>query len=200
MKQSRFKIMTCAILVIGAFLGACNNNRGRGANDGANIGVLPTTTCLLSPNGVQGQCNYNYSGYNGFSNYNHNLYINGLNNNYANGFCGCGQGAFPVYNNNWGLGCINSSYLQSGYGVNNQFLMFNWSPSNLQWISLQQGYYNNYNYYGSYNTCQQSIILACDTGVQGSCGPSAACVSLNPMGGSGYSQSGPGLCVRNNYY
>lgn len=196
MKRNNLYILVMALLVAALF-GACNNNKGRGNNNGANIGVTPTTACLLSPNGYQGQCNYNYGGYPGFVNYDFTLYMNGLNNNYANGFCGCGQNGFPVYNNNWGLGCVNSSYLQQGYGSynNTQFLMYTWSAPSLQWTSAQQNYYYNNNY--GYNSCQQTVILSCDTGVQGSCGPSAICMSLNPYGGNGYSQSGPGLCIMN---
>lgn len=181
--------------IVAALFGACSNNKGRGASNGANMGVYPTTTCLLSPSGYSGQCNYPYGNYSGFVNYDFTLYINGLNNNYANGFCGCGQSGFPVYNNNWGLGCINSSYFQQGYNNynSNRYLMFTWNSTGLQWMTAQQNYNsysNNYN-----NTCQQSVILACDTGVQGSCGPNAVCVSLNTYGGTGYSQSGPGLCT-----
>ncbi|MEY4617266.1 MAG: hypothetical protein RJB66_2226 [Pseudomonadota bacterium] len=182
-------------LVVAVLFGACSNNRGRGTNTGANIGVLPTNTCLLSPNGHQGLCNYNYGGYQGFANYDYTLYMNGLNNNYANGFCGCGQGGYPVYNNNWGLGCVNGSYIQNGYGnYGNRFLMFSWNSSALQWASSATSYYNNY---GGYNSCPRTIILTCDTGVQGSCGPNGVCMSMNPYGGSGYSQSGPGICIMN---
>lgn len=196
MKRNTFNSFVLAI-VVAVIFGACSNNRGRGTNTGANIGVLPTTTCLLSPNGQQGLCNYNYSSFSGFANYDYTLYMNGLNNNYANGFCGCGQGGYPLYNNNWGLGCINSSYLQGGWGnYGNRFLMYTWNSSSLQWSSAQSTYYNNY----GYNSCQQTVILACDTGVQGSCGPNGVCMSLNPYGGQGYSQNGPGLCVMNQNY
>lgn len=197
MKQNSVQVTLLAILMT-VVMSACNNNKGRGSNTGANMGVLPTTTCLLSPNGYSGQCNYSYGSYPGFMNYDHTLFINGLNNNYANGFCGCSNGGgYPVYANNWGLGCINTSSLPQGNGYynNTRFLTYFWNATNLQWVSSQQT--SNYSYYGN-NSCPQSVILACDTGVQGSCGASGVCVSLNPYGnGGGYSQSGPGLCILN---
>jgi hypothetical protein len=210
--MNRNKISNTLLLVlIAMFLGACNNNKGRGINTGANMGAIPTTTCLLSPNGASGLCNYNYSGYSnlGFLNYQFTgIGGNGLNNNYATGFCGCGQNAFPVYNNSWGLGCIGLDRLNTNGGYNYsyspQYLMFSWNAMNLQWVNGQSNGYYNYGGYGGYNTCQQqfSIILACDTGAQGSCGPNATCTPLSTYGSSGYVDHSPGLCVmnQNGYY
>lgn len=192
-----------SILLIGA---GCNNNKGRGNNTAANMGALPTVNCLLSPNNSQGFCNYSYGNYYGFSNYDHTMVINGLNNNYATGFCGCGQDGtrFPVYNNNWGLGCVSNSALPTtqGYGTANyaRMLMFSWNAQARQWTTYQQ--YQQPNYYGGASCSTYSVILACDTGAQGSCGPNGSCMALNGGiggGNGGYAQSTPGVCVLNQY-
>ncbi len=214
MKHLTFKtIFISTIVSILLIAVGCNNNKGRGNNTEANMGALPTINCLLSPNNSQGFCNYPYGNYYGFTNYDHNLTINGLNNNYATGFCGCGQqgNSWPVYNNNWGLGCVNDAALpktQQGYGSYNpynynqvRFLMFTWSAQSRQWTTYQPNY--NYNNYGGGASCSTySVILACDTGVQGSCGPNGSCMALNGGtggGNGGYAQSMPGVCVMNQY-
>lgn len=212
-----FTLIVVIVLSLSQF--ACNNNKGRGNSSEVNYAGIPTSTCLLSPNNYQGQCNYNYAGYGGFYNYDYNLYVNGLTNNYANGFCGCGQSGYPVYNSNWGLGCVNNANLPQSYNYWNvtRYLMYTWNSTSLQWNKYQTttntGYnngYNNYYGYGGYgygagNSCQYSVILSCDTGSQNSCGPGAVCLSLNrTTSGGTYSQSGPGVCVMNyqgyNYY
>lgn len=164
-----------------------------------NAAGVPTSLCLLSPNNYQGQCNFNYAGYYGFYAYDHNLYVNGLTNNYANGFCGCGYSGTPVYNSSWGLGCINYSNLPQTYNYSNptRFLMYGWNSSTLQWSKYQNSTVSGYGY-GAGNSCQYSVILSCDTGAQNSCGPGAVCRSLNATGNGGsYSQSSPGVCVLN---
>jgi hypothetical protein len=197
-------VSTVVVALIAAV--GCNNNKGRGNSTTANMGILPTINCLLSPNNSQGFCNYPYGNYYGFTNYDHTLVINGLNNNYASGFCGCGQQGtgYPVYNNNWGLGCINNANLMTGYGgMNNvRYLMFSWNAQSRQWTSYNP--YQNYNYnsgYGVGASCNTfSVILACDTGQQGSCGPNGSCMMLNGAStgtGGTYAQSGPGVCVMN---
>jgi len=209
MKYINIKTVFIATLIgiILAVVG-CNNNKGRGNSTTSNMGVLPTINCLLSPNNSQGFCNYPYGNYPGFMNYDYTLSINGLTNNYATGFCGCGQSttSFPVYNNNWGLGCVNNSSLPQQGGYNNQynnvqFLRFTWNAQTRQWTSFQPYQQNNYysNYYGAGASCSTySVILACDTGAQGSCGPNGSCFPLsNNGGGGGYTQSGPGVCIMN---
>lgn len=180
----------------------CNNNKDRGNTTVANMGVLPTINCLLSPNNSQGFCNYPYGNYYGFTNYQHTLAINGLNNNYATGFCGCGDPStsYPIYNNNWGLGCVKNADLPRGYGNAVNFLMFTWNSQGRQWTNYQN-YQNNYAWGGSGASCPTySVILACDMGVQGSCGPNGSCMSLNrngTTGGGTYVVSEPGICVMN---
>ncbi len=223
--KNLYKFSFIAILLLFAFTqNACNNNRGRGNNMDPNVAGVPTSICLLSPNNYQGQCNYNYASYYGFFAYDYNLYVNGLTNNYSNGFCGCGQSGYPVYNSNWGLGCINNANIPQTYNYTNptRFLMYTWNSTTLQWNKYQSsansyypgynsynGGYNNYGYgsygYGAGNSCPYSAILSCDIGSQNSCGPGAVCRSLSNSGGGGsYSQSGPGVCVLNyqgyNYY
>lgn len=205
----KHKILTLLILALATSVSfiSCNNNKGRGNSTTANMGALPTINCLISPNNSQGFCNYPYGNYPGFANYDHTLMINGLNNNYATGFCGCGQSGYPVYNNNWGLGCLNNTSLPQGYGYYNtiRLLMFTWNPQAIQWTTYQPNNYYNYGY-GAATCSTMSVIIACDTGVQGACGPTASCLSLNGLGSGGnggYSQSGPGVCVvnqNNGYY
>lgn len=75
------------------------------------------------------------------------------------------------------------------------FLVYLWNPQSLQWTQAQG--LNQFNNFGM-NQCRMTVILACDTGVQGSCGPNAVCVSLTAQqGGGGYRQSGPGVCMTN---
>jgi hypothetical protein len=193
MNRTKLHLIALAMLAL-AFGSGCNNNRGRGVNTGANIGVLPTTTCLLTPNSAQTNCNYDYSSTQGFTKYEYNLYIGGLNNEFASGFCGCGQGGFPVYNNNWGLGCVSTANLQQTMMYYSRFLMFNWDSTNKQWLSANSSFYNNY---GGFSTCGKTVLLACDTRVQGSCGPNGACASMDPYNSS---PGKAGVCLMNNSF
>jgi hypothetical protein len=200
MNRNNFLHTILSLIVATTFFG-CNNNKGRGINTGANIGAYPTNTCLLNPNNTT-HCNRSYEGNQGFFNYSYTMYMNGLNNNYANGFCGCGANAFPVYQNSWGLGCVDYSYLpQNNYGYGSvSFLMYSWDVSRLQWTSTSPNYYMN-NMYNP-NACGREVILACDASQQGSCGPSAVCMPFDPYGNASYGKRIIGVCVmnQNSYY
>lgn len=171
-------------------LNACNNDRGRGLNDYGMSSYTHTPDCLLAPNGSGGLCSFQYSQYQyqGFFNYQYNQ--GGLSNNYAEGFCGCGNNSFPVYQNKWGLGCVDS---QTIYGFNNSNvvpLMFQWNARSFQFTPVQTLNLNGY-------TCPDTVFISCDTSVQGACGPSATCRTSSNWNSS-YNNSRVGVCVLNN--
>lgn len=149
--------------------------------------IVPNGNCLSYQNiyqsGAGQNCYYDYGRHSGFGNY---LYApNQGRFNFQNGFCGCQNNLRPTFNNQWGLGCVDNSFVQS---ANNYFTpSFYWDSSNTQWYNVPQ-LPAAQPFDGS---CYRDAVLACDSAVPNSCGVGALCVAIN-----GHRI---GICQFNNY-
>lgn len=173
-------------VVIGAgllILTACAKNKsGSGSNPAnQNIAVTPTSDCLLNRNSYNGtQCNHPYGQYSNFGNY--QMDPHQVANYYAQGFCGCNGGYRPVYQNSWGLGCVNSAYTTGNY------ISYTWGYSNGQWLNNPQIQTTT----PTTGNCYADAMIACDPTVVNSCGMNGQCMAV---GGSRL-----GVCQYNQNY
>lgn len=142
--------------------------------------VPPPTNCV---NGTT-YCNSNqYIGNAGFSAYPYNPYFY---NNSAMGnggnFCNCPNGSRPVYNGQFGLGCVASSNFQSYSGG---AVYWGLGAHNNQWVNVPQ-FSNSQGY--SNNSCYQNVAQSCFVDQANSCGVGLRCQTTG--GGSRL-----GICV-----
>lgn len=160
-------------------LSACGQNKDK---NGQTVAVTPPTSqCLMTPTAAG--CTPNaYSTMPGF--YPYPIVGGGYTGyevNFQNGFCGCNSGYNPVYNNTWGLGCVQSNYV-AGFTA----YAFGWAAPNSQFLNIQQRSFQPNIVRGS--SCYMDVQRACDSTIPQSCGNNGYCQSIN--GGSR-----AGVCV-----
>jgi hypothetical protein len=176
-----FNFATAALITVSlGFFVACGSSKS-GQNK---IAVTPTNTCML-PNGIQGNCDTSFYGQvAGFSVYPYNgSGYYGNTNNYAGGLCACNNGSRPVYNSQFGLGCMATNYVN----VNAGFYSFGWNSGNSSWYGLPQVAYQPFVSSAGSN-CFNDVAYVCDVRLANSCGNTGFC---RPVSGA----SSVGLCV-----
>ncbi|MEN0057842.1 MAG: hypothetical protein AAGB31_03330, partial [Bdellovibrio sp.] len=109
------------------------------------------------------------------------------------GFCNCPGGYSPVYNGQYGLGCVSAQLLMPYAGMYT-YWSWGWSswgtgyPAPQTTINLPQ--YSNIPSVGGVNgQCSRNITQSCILSQANSCGAGAVCRQV--MGGSNL-----GVCVR----
>lgn len=167
---------------------ACADKGGGGDQTIAAVPApAPTTTCVDGTT----YCNSNqYANYNGFRPYPGNPYYYNVNTvwgagGYVGNFCNCPWGSRPVYNGQFGMGCVSVNTFNAyaggavywGYGANNN----QWV--NMPQISNSQGYPQNTN-----NGCFQNVAQSCFVDQMNACGAGRVCQTTG--GGSRL-----GICV-----
>lgn len=172
-------------LVMPLILVACADKKN--GNDVAT--VPPPTTCM---NGST-YCNSNMYGYNnGYAAYPYNPYYYNMNTIWAQGgyygnFCNCPPGHRPVYNGQYGLGCVAIAQFQPvAYGA----VYWGWGANNSQWVNMPQ-ISNSQGYPTNRNSCFQNVAQSCFVDQANSCGTGATCQTTG--GGSRL-----GICVSGN--
>jgi len=164
-----------ASLVMPLVLAACGSNN---SSSGTTATVPPPTNCIDG----SAYCNSNYYNQNnGYSAYPYNPYYYGSTGN----FCNCPVGYRPVYNANYGLGCVSmSSFQPYAYGA----VYWGWGANNNQWVNIPQ--VSNTQGYPSSSSCYQNIAQSCFVDQVNSCGAGATC---QPTAGG----SRLGVCLAN---
>lgn len=174
---------------------ACADDKGSNPSPAAAETIAtvppPTTSCVDGTT----YCNSHlYSNYNGFYaypknpyyynlNYSWNAHFGGNYGGYIGNFCNCPVGTRPVYNAQFGLGCVSQFSFQPyisaavywGYGANNN-----------QWVNIPQ--VSNSQGYPSQNSCYQNVVQSCFVDQLNSCGAGRLCQTTG--GGSRL-----GICV-----
>lgn len=186
-----------SVIVMPLVFLACAEKQDSGSPAEVAVVPPPAATPLPAPPTacVDGTtyCNSNlYRGNPGFTAYPHNPYFYnmryawggnfGLGSGYVGNFCNCPHGSRPVYNGQFGLGCVSTANFQAyaggavywGYGANNN----QWV--NIPQISNSQGYKSN--------GCYQNVAQSCFVDQVNSCGPGLLCQTTG--GGSRL-----GICV-----
>ncbi len=173
-----------------------NNNSNRSYGPNANNNNVEAVTPIAAPtnfcltNYSNSNCNQHYGQVNGFMNYPYNP--NAIRENFNSGFCHCPTNYRPVYNSNWGLGCMEGRFAVPLHAQNQlSFMSYFWNSQNSQWTQNPQVP----SYGTNNNSCYQDAILTCDATNPNSCGGrNSRCVSVNG--------SAVGICQFNptNYY
>jgi len=157
-------------LVMPLILVACGDKQP--ANTIATV-PPPTPTCV---NGTA-YCNSNqYANYPGYSAYPYNPYYYNMNyawgsGGYMGNFCDCPAGTRPVYNGQFGLGCVRVSTFNAyaggavywGYGANND-----------QWVNIPQ-ISNTQGYTQQNSGCFQNVAQSCFVDQLNACGTGRVC-------------------------
>ncbi|HEY8271225.1 MAG TPA: hypothetical protein VIG33_10090 [Pseudobdellovibrionaceae bacterium] len=185
MKSSTLNYLLISLFTLSLFV-ACadqhsNNNNGAPTNIAT---VPPPANCV---NGTA-YCNSNqYIGNPGFSAYPNNPYY--YTNRYAwnqggyyGNFCDCPNGSRPVYNGQFGLGCVAISSFQSYTG---NAVYWGLGANNNQWVNIPQ-ISNSHGY--PQNGCYQQVMQSCFIDQANSCGVGLTCQTT---GGA----SRLGICV-----
>lgn len=215
-------ILGLAALGLAVAIVNCQPNNGRNSNNGNNGNVAvtpapppPQANCLFNnynnggynygnnyqypyggypnngyPNGGY-QCQQIYGGVNGFVNYPYDYAA--AQNHYQGGFCQCPAYYRPIYNNNWGMGCVDGRFLNY---TNSYYVAYAWDYTNMQWLNISQVPTNTANAAG---TCYNDSLLACDTSNPGTCGTAGTCFAING-GRIGVCQYQGGYNGYNNWY
>jgi hypothetical protein len=154
------KRLIFAILVAPLFFGACADKE----SSSAAAPIAPTAACM---NGTT-YCDASLYAYNqGFSAYPQNPYSNPASGN----FCNCPAGQRPVYNGQYGLGCMSNTAFQP-YAANAAY--WSWSADNNQWVN-EQITSNAQGYYGNSTMCYQGVAQTCLVDQPNSCGAGLTC-------------------------
>ncbi|MGZ3797379.1 MAG: hypothetical protein ACXVB1_13485 [Pseudobdellovibrionaceae bacterium] len=190
MKSWALRFLLTPLLAASTFIACANNNQSpnnTGAGPAAIATVPPPANCM---NGST-YCNSNlYAGNTGFSAYPSNPYY--YNTSYAwnqgsyyGNFCDCPNGSRPVYNGQFGLGCVAISNFQS---YSNGALYWGLGANNNQWVNIPQ--ISNSQGYPNYatNGCYQNVAQSCFVDQVNSCSPGFICQTT---GGA----SRLGICV-----
>lgn len=152
-------ILTC--LVAPLFFAACDPGKSDPAPAAA-----PSAACM---NGTT-YCDSSLYGFNrGFSAYPQNPYDNPN----AGNFCSCPTGQRPVYNGQYGLGCISNSSFQA-YAANAVY--WTWAAGNNQWVNQPQ-ISNTQGYFGNSSSCYKDVAQTCFVDQPNSCGTGLACIA-----------------------
>ncbi|WP_413290188.1 hypothetical protein [Bdellovibrio sp. HCB337] len=163
---------------------ACADKQG---SDNTVAVAPPPASCI---NG-SAYCNSNlYGQNNGYAAYPYNPYYYNPQTvwgqgGYMGNFCNCPVGHRPVYNGQYGLGCVAISQFQPvAYGA----VYWGWGADNSQWVNIpqvsnSQGYPTNRN-----SSCFQNVAQSCFIDQVNSCGAGATCRTTG--GGSRL-----GICV-----
>lgn len=172
--------------ILALFVTAC-----QGDNGGNNMAVTPLTLNCI--NGLS-YCNNNlYSQYHGWTPY-PGLYNYPYNyTNYFNryGFCNCPGGYSPTYNGSYGLGCVNTQFLQpySGYYYYWQFGLGGSYSYSAPQTTINYPQYSNIPGASNSGQCSGSLTQSCLLDQVNSCGAGATCRQV-------VSGSNLGVCVR----
>ena len=184
------------ILTSALFITACQKDEGGGAGAPVTTAAVSTPlsrSCIDGTTYCNNQVYGQYAGwmpYPGMYGYAYNYSTR-----FQNGFCGCPIGYQPVYNNSYGLGCVQASLLgqYSGY-----FQTWTWSTGATGW-----GYAYDYPYSAPQtNTnmpqfsnipaakggCWETVTQSCFVSEPNYCGTGATC---RPVMGN----SNLGVCV-----
>lgn len=183
--MKRLFIVACILMPL--YFAACGDKKN---SDNTVATVPPPTNCIDGST----YCNSNqYNGYNGFSAYPNNPYFYntayawnsyyGTGGGYYGNFCNCPTGSRPVYNGQFGMGCVSVNAFQPyAHGA----MYWGWGGGNSQWVNLQQ--ISNTQGYPANNGCYQNIAQSCFVDQANSCGVGATCQATG--GGSRI-----GICV-----
>jgi hypothetical protein len=176
-------ILSC--LVMPFLFAACGGNKSDSGNSTTTIATVPPPSQCMDGTTY---CNANMYGQNyGYQAYPYNPYYYGFNGYYGGGqyanFCDCPGGSRPVFNGQYGLGCVNSS----AFGpYASGAVYWGWGANNNQWV----------NWPSRSNTqpianaaCYGNVAQSCIVGQANTCGTGAAC---QPTSGA----SRVGICVR----
>jgi hypothetical protein len=172
-----------AFLVMPLVFVACADKSG---SDNTVATVPPPAACMDGTT----YCNsHQYGTYPGFSAYPYNPYYYNINTvwgaggGYVGNFCNCPWGSRPVYNGQFGMGCVSNSAFNVyaggavywGYGANNN-----------QWVNMPQ--ISNSQGYPQQNGCFQNVAQSCFVDQMNACGAGRFCQTTG--GGSRL-----GICV-----
>lgn len=177
-------------LVMPLMLAACAEKKG---SESQVATVPPPTNCIDGSS----YCNSNlYGQNNGYAAYPRNPYFynpsyawariygyGGYMGGYVGNFCNCPAGHRPVYNGQYGLGCVSMAQFQPvAYGA----VYWGWGANNNQWVNIPQ--VSNTQGYPKSNGCFQNVAQSCFVDQVNSCGSGATCQTTG--GGSRL-----GICV-----
>lgn len=175
-------------LVLPFLVAACGGGNG-GFNAAGTIATVPapapTGTCTAGATNCPGN---NYGQFTGYTPYPSQPSPYGMNGG-ANGvpvygnFCDCPVGFRPVYNAQYGLGCVSMAALQP-YASGT--IYWGWNANNNQWVNIPQ--VSNTQGYPSSNACYRHVAQSCFVDQANTCGANATC---QPTGGG----SRLGVCV-----
>lgn len=180
------------ILVPLVFVGCADD---KNSNPGTTAGTIatvppPTTSCVDG----SAYCNSGlYNNNNGFYAYPNNPYYHNLNyawngyfggsiGGYVGNFCNCPIGTRPVYNGQFGLGCVSTMSFQAYAGA---AVYWGYGANNNQWVNIPQ-VSNSQGYPQS--RCFQNVAQSCFVDQLNSCGPGRICQTTG--GGSRL-----GICI-----
>ena len=148
-------------LILPALVACGDKDKGNSA--GTIATVPPPTTCMSGT-----YCNSNqYGQSNGYTAYPVNPYYNGSNNG---SFCDCPYGYRPVYNGQYGLGCVSAATFQP---YSNGAVYWGWGANNNQWVNIPQ--VSNTQGYPANNSCYRNVAQSCFVDQINSCGGGATC-------------------------
>lgn len=174
-------LIQLSMLTLTLFAVACAKNNNDSSKKVANTPVA-TSQCMLSTGTISGStCLYDYSRHTGFRNYVYDAYA--TNGAFSYGLCGCQSGYAPIYNNSWGLGCVQNTYVNS-----NNYIYYSWNSTNTQWVNIPQTAPS----IPTTGSCVSDAMYACDPTLSNSCGINGSCLAV---GGSRL-----GICQYRNGY
>lgn len=139
--------------------------------------VPPPTSCVDGTT----YCNSNqYAAYPGYQAYPYNPYYYQTNGN----FCNCPWGSRPVYNGQFGMGCVSMNTFNTyAYGA----VYWGYGANNNQWVNIPQ-ISNSQGYPQQNNGCFQNVAQSCFVDQLNACGAGRVCQTTG--GGSRL-----GICV-----
>lgn len=180
-----------ALLTLPLFLAACPDKDRGGDSGGDTAGTPLTTDCLAGQSNCYGQMYGQFPGffpypgqYGSFGGYiNYWQYYYGGSGYQNVHFCQCGPGAYPVYHNLMGLGCVRSQALAPIAG----FMGFWQLPTvNNHWTNIPQTSNLPPN---NFSSCQNQVAQACFLNQPNSCGGGFRCRQVS-------GNSALGICTR----
>jgi hypothetical protein len=177
-----------ALIVMPLVFVACAD---KGGEDSKVATVPPPTNCIDGST----YCNSNLYRQNaGYAAYPQNPYyynpatswsrFYGNSGGYMGSFCNCPVGTRPVYNGQYGLGCVSTTQFNTvAYGA----VYWGWGADNNQWVNIPQ-VSNTQGYPSGNGSCFQNVAQSCFVDQLNTCGPGATCQTTG--GGSRL-----GICV-----
>lgn len=162
-KNFNFLCLIFTVLFV-IFTSGCNKDEG-----GPKVANAPNSACINGERGCIYGTEYNLNNYRRYGNGQYVGYYGG----YSNGFCGCAPHQAVVYNDDFGLGCVNHSQL-TGHAY---YMYYSWNSVNFAFNSPHPRAYNPIprQYSGS---CRKDLLHACLVQEKDSCGKNNYCRAI----------------------